>query len=109
MSVIKNSGFLYFVSFYRSSNTQSVVEYVPHTEMDYGSLLCWATNSVGRQRDPCIFHLVPAGVPDALKRCIIGNQTTSSLHVRLIIYDYKFVSTICSGFVQTITLFKKNS
>jgi len=29
-----------------------------------------------------IFHLVPAGVPDALKKCIIGNQTTSSLHVK---------------------------
>jgi hypothetical protein len=36
----------------RSTNTHSVVEYVPRTEMDYGSLLCWATNSVGRQKDP---------------------------------------------------------
>ena len=24
--------------------TVSIVEYVPKTEMDYGSLLCWATN-----------------------------------------------------------------
>ena len=37
---------------FRSTNTHSVVEYVPRTEMDYGSLLCWATNSVGRQKDP---------------------------------------------------------
>ena len=36
---------------------------------------------VGRQREPCIFHLVPAGVPDNLSNCSIGNQTTSSLQV----------------------------
>ena len=44
---------------FRSTNSRSVVEYVPRTELDYGSLLCWATNSIGRQREPCIFHLVP--------------------------------------------------
>ena len=67
---------------FRSTNSRSVVEYVPRTELDYGSLLCWASNSIGRMRDPCIFHLVPAGVPDNLKNCSIGNQTTSSLQVR---------------------------
>ena len=61
--------------------TVSVVEYVPKTEMDYGSLLCWATNSIGRQREPCVFHLVPAGVPDPLNNCSINNQTTTSLGV----------------------------
>lgn len=61
--------------------TTSIVEYVPRTEMDYGSLLCWATNAVGRQRRPCSFHLVPAGIPDALRNCSVGNQTSSSIHV----------------------------
>ena len=68
---------------FRSTSSRSVVEYVPRTELDYGSLLCWASNSIGRMRDPCIFHLVPAGVPDNLKNCSIGNQTTSSLQVRI--------------------------
>ena len=70
---------------FRSTNSRSVVEYVPRTELDYGSLLCWASNSIGRMRDPCIFHLVPAGVPDNLKNCSIGNQTTSSLQVRIFV------------------------
>ena len=61
--------------------TVSIVEYVPKTEMDYGSLLCWATNSVGRQREPCVFHLVPAGVPDQVDNCAILNQTSTSLKV----------------------------
>ena len=61
--------------------TTSIVEYVPKTEMDYGSLLCWATNAVGRQQNPCVFHLIPAGVPDPLRNCSIGNQTTSSIQV----------------------------
>ncbi len=68
---------------FRSTNSRSVVEYVPRTELDYGSLLCWASNSIGRQHEPCIFHLVPAGVPDDLANCSIGNQTTSSLQVLL--------------------------
>lgn len=70
---------------FRSTNSRSVVEYVPRTELDYGSLLCWASNDIGRQREPCIFHLVPAGVPDNLSNCTIGNQTTSSLQVSIIV------------------------
>ena len=49
--------------------------------MDYGSLMCWATNSIGRQDDPCIFHLIPAGKPDPVHNCTVRNQTFSSLHV----------------------------
>ena len=79
----KNTSLFDFFSRFRSTNSRSVVEYVPRTEMDYGSLLCWATNSIGRQREPCIFHLVPAGIPDNLKNCTIGNQTTSSLQVSI--------------------------
>ena len=29
--------------------------------MDYGSVLCSASNSVGSQAQPCVFHIVPAG------------------------------------------------
>ena len=48
-------------TFSRVNGTQSILDYVPRTEMDYGSVLCWASNSVGRQSQPCVFHIVPAG------------------------------------------------
>lgn len=44
-----------------SSGSRSVVSYLPKTDDDYGTLLCWGTNSVGIQRDPCAFAIVPAG------------------------------------------------
>lgn len=40
---------------------RSVASYAPMTELDYGSLLCWAKNSRGMQVEPCVFHVVPAG------------------------------------------------
>ena len=46
--------------------------------MDYGSLLCWAINSVGRQETPCVYHLIPAGHPDPVANCSINNQSHSS-------------------------------
>ena len=39
----------------------SVVSYVPRDESDYGTLLCWGRNELGRQRRPCVFHVIPAG------------------------------------------------
>lgn len=68
---------------FQSAGSRSIVEYVPRTELDYGSLLCWARNSIGRQKEPCIFHLIPAGVPDSPKNCTIVKQTTSTLQVRI--------------------------
>lgn len=40
----------------------SVVTYTPVTELDYGTLLCWATNSIGSQRVPCVYHIIAAGM-----------------------------------------------
>ncbi|XP_049828933.1 nephrin-like isoform X1 [Schistocerca gregaria] len=60
---------------------RSAALYTPHSELDYGSLLCWAKNDVGDQQVPCVFHIVPAGKPDDLRNCSIVNQTADSLHV----------------------------
>ena len=43
--------------------------------------MCWATNSIGRMDEPCIFHLIPAGRPDPVLNCTVVNQTYSTLLV----------------------------
>ncbi|XP_067208142.1 synaptogenesis protein syg-1 isoform X3 [Linepithema humile] len=62
-------------------HTQSVLTYRPVTEMDYGTVLCWATNAAGKQKNACIFHIIPAGKPEAPYNCTLTNQTTESLSV----------------------------
>ncbi|KAK0182606.1 hypothetical protein PV327_000726 [Microctonus hyperodae] len=62
-------------------HTQSVLTYKPVTEMDYGTVLCWASNTAGQQMSACIFHIIPAGKPEAPYNCTLMNQTTESLSV----------------------------
>lgn len=35
--------------------------YTPKGERDYGTLACWGRNSIGKQIEPCLFQIVPAG------------------------------------------------
>ncbi|KAK8786866.1 hypothetical protein V5799_023359 [Amblyomma americanum] len=46
---------------YSWEGTRSVARYVVRSHQDYGTLLCWARNQVGDQRQPCVFVVVPAG------------------------------------------------
>ena len=41
--------------------TRSVATYTPVTDSDYGYLLCWASNEIGPQKEPCVFSISPAG------------------------------------------------
>ncbi|KAL1486583.1 hypothetical protein MTO96_046896 [Rhipicephalus appendiculatus] len=45
--------------------TRSVATFIARSEADYGALSCEARNSVGPQRRPCLFSVVPAGPPRA--------------------------------------------
>ncbi|XP_053984957.1 synaptogenesis protein syg-2-like isoform X2 [Hylaeus volcanicus] len=47
----------------------SRLNYTPATEMDYGTVACWASNQVGKQRVPCLFQVIAAGRPYALHNC----------------------------------------
>ncbi|XP_039281499.1 nephrin isoform X2 [Nilaparvata lugens] len=47
-------------------DTRSTATFRPASLADYGTVSCWATNSLGRQTVPCQFYLVPA---------VQGNQT----------------------------------
>ena len=46
----------------------SVASYTPKSEIDYGTLSCWASNEVGDQKRPCIFHVIPAGNAKKMER-----------------------------------------
>ncbi|KAI5747356.1 hypothetical protein M8J77_015941 [Diaphorina citri] len=55
----------------------SVARYTPTSELEYGTLLCWARNEQGSQRTPCTFHVVKAGKPDALNNCSVTERSSS--------------------------------
>lgn len=57
------------------SNQWSKLNYTPATEMDYGTIACWATNQVGKQRSPCLFQIIVAGRPYPLHNCTAVQST----------------------------------
>ncbi|GIY00854.1 ig-like domain-containing protein [Caerostris darwini] len=42
-----------------SEGTSSTVFYTPRNMLGYGALLCWGSNDIGRQKDPCVYRIVP--------------------------------------------------
>ncbi|XP_017882314.1 synaptogenesis protein syg-2-like [Ceratina calcarata] len=62
-------------------HSQSVLIYRPMTEMEYGTVFCWASNTAGQQKNACVFHIIPAGKPESVYNCTLSNQTTDSLSV----------------------------
>ncbi|ROT79085.1 hypothetical protein C7M84_002213 [Penaeus vannamei] len=62
--------------------SRATVSYTPNTELDYGTLLCWGSNSVGVQRHPCVFHVFPAGPPDPVHNCSVYNLSVTVVNVR---------------------------
>ncbi|KPJ15532.1 Nephrin [Papilio machaon] len=67
-----NSGESFQVSparYVSTGGTASELRYRAASERDYGSLLCRATNAVGRQKKPCVFQIVPAARPSPPKNC----------------------------------------
>ena len=72
--------FYYFFIF-----NSNISIYFPPTyfqsEMDFGSILCWATNDIGRQIQPCVFHLLPAGKPDPVSNCTVASSSYSTMRI----------------------------
>ena len=54
----------------------STLSYLPQTELDFGSLLCWAQNDVGSMKVPCVIQVVPAG-----KRIIVVNRMNECYYI----------------------------
>ncbi|XP_050354985.1 hemicentin-2-like [Nymphalis io] len=67
-----NSGESFQVSparYVTTGGTISELRYRAASERDYGALLCRASNSVGRQKKPCVFQIVPAARPSPPRNC----------------------------------------
>uniref|UniRef100_A0A1A9X2I9 Nephrin n=1 Tax=Glossina brevipalpis TaxID=37001 RepID=A0A1A9X2I9_9MUSC len=60
---------------------RSIAHYTPMTENDYGTLLCWASNEIGDQSEPCVYTITPAGEPDPLINCTLLNQTSTGFQI----------------------------
>ncbi|XP_044727959.1 hemicentin-1 isoform X2 [Chrysoperla carnea] len=54
-----------------SNGLVSLLYFTPSNEKDYGTLACWATNSVGNQEVPCYFHIKQARPPSPPQNCQI--------------------------------------
>uniref|UniRef100_A0A182PW16 Ig-like domain-containing protein n=1 Tax=Anopheles epiroticus TaxID=199890 RepID=A0A182PW16_9DIPT len=67
---------------YVKNGSLSLLNYVPVSDQDYGTLTCWGQNEVGTQDWPCFFQVVLAGLPAAVKNCSINNQTQHSVEVQ---------------------------
>ncbi|XP_068245095.1 nephrin-like [Palaemon carinicauda] len=63
---------------YTTAGLKSILIYTPTTERDYGTLLCYATNEVGTQLEPCSFTIISAGPPEEVSNCTVSNITSHS-------------------------------
>lgn len=59
----------------------SVLTYTPKAAADYGTIQCWGKNTLGSQKVPCTYHLVPAGKPDPPIGCAVTNTTHRTVTV----------------------------
>ncbi|XP_003707375.2 nephrin isoform X2 [Megachile rotundata] len=66
---------------YTNEGTSSRLNYTPSSDMDYGTLGCWANNEVGPSRQPCIYQVIAAGRPYPLQNCTAYNQTGSWIRI----------------------------
>ncbi|KAG6453238.1 hypothetical protein O3G_MSEX008040 [Manduca sexta] len=66
---------------YTYSGFSSTLRYTPSSDMDFGTILCLASNAVGTQKQPCVYKLIAAGHPMALQNCSVVNQSSDSLQV----------------------------
>uniref|UniRef100_T1IYU4 Ig-like domain-containing protein n=1 Tax=Strigamia maritima TaxID=126957 RepID=T1IYU4_STRMM len=62
-------------------SSQSTLSYIPRSKADFGTLLCWATNDIGTQAQPCVYLVIAADIPDPVYNCTVYNQTVSSFYV----------------------------
>ncbi|XP_060858904.1 hemicentin-1-like [Metopolophium dirhodum] len=64
------------------ANSDKSMATIKFKVLDFGTLLCWATNSLATQSQPCVYHIVPAGRPDPPRNCLPVNVTSTRFTIR---------------------------
>ncbi|KAH7967520.1 hypothetical protein HPB49_025351 [Dermacentor silvarum] len=67
---------------FTTNGSRSVARYKPAVATEFVSLVCWANNSVGSQKQPCTYFVEPHGAPKALSGCAVVNQAMTWFFVR---------------------------
>lgn len=80
--LLNNSFELLPIKSIHSAHLTSMASYAPRSKYGYGELYCWASNKVGDQEKPCIFKIIPAGPPEAIHDCLIGNQSMNGMLIK---------------------------
>ena len=65
----------------KSEGGESCLSYTPQNTMDYGTLLCTASNTVGEQRKPCVFHIIMAGRDQPQELIDLDNLQTEDCYI----------------------------
>lgn len=71
------------------AGTSSIVSYTPMTELDYGTLLCWASNHIGQQQVPCVYHIIPAGKGSLHSHHISWKREATYLPIRSVNFRFR--------------------
>ncbi|GFV95968.1 uncharacterized protein TNCV_2096371 [Trichonephila clavipes] len=66
-----------------SEGSRSVLSYTPRTKVGYGLLLCWGSNVIGGQREPCVARIIPADLawvpPNVVIVMVVVNEMLNIL------------------------------
>ena len=65
-------------SFTSNGTTRSTASYATTNPRSYGKLICWGENSIGRQKEPCVFSIILASPPDGVHNCSVRNQSLNN-------------------------------
>ncbi|XP_053206149.1 uncharacterized protein LOC128390460 [Panonychus citri] len=78
---LNSSSTNYGINNYTVNETTSYLLYSPKNRYGYGSIYCTSSNSIGHQKDPCSFNIIPPGIPVKVENCTMKNQSLTGLLV----------------------------
>ena len=81
-----------------------MVEFVAGSRQDYGTLQCWAQNTVGKMTEPCLYHVVPASKCWGLCVCVWVFGVCLWVWVGIVVMFVCVFGVVC-GWVGIVVVF----